>query len=101
MITIELTDEAIKNISNMQRRCWDIANHYGPESPHYLQAINSFAHAVMTIFRWPGKVFAEDELSLIINGHIQIGVIWHPLKKQDEDGKLQPDPLLGTWSCHS
>lgn len=100
MPAIELTDSAVQNISNMMARCWDIENEYGAKSDEALKATWSLLYCLKTIFQWPGKVFAEDDLSLIINSSITIGIIWHPQRKRI-DGQWFTDPLLGEWSSHS
>lgn len=101
MPTYELTDEAVKNLRNMKERLWLIANQFGSDSHEYKLASQSYVHAVDTLFAWPGKVFAEDDLSLIIQGHITIGVIWHPKHTLDADGEAVRDPIAGEWGCHS
>lgn len=97
MITIELTEDAVRNIGNMQSRIWAIENKYGADSAEADKARNSFVHVMGTIFRWPGHIYAEDELSLIINSSITIGVIWFAERLPDGER----DPLLGSWSTHS
>lgn len=92
--TFVITDSALKNIENMQRRVWDIENKYGRASEQYEKASFTFTQMLMTIFRWPGRVMAEDDLSLLIDSSITIGIIWHR-NRSDEDG------LLGEWSSHS
>lgn len=99
--TFVITDSALRNIENMQRRVWDIENKYGDRSIEALKATWSLLHVHATILRWPGKVFAEDDLSLLIQSHITIGVIFHRQKNKKEDGSWEHDPLLGEWSCHS
>lgn len=95
-ITITLTEQAAKNLHNMQTRCWDIQNRYGPTSPETLNAVLSFQRILRTILQWPGTVHAEDDLSLIINSSITIGIIWHAATING-----QRDELLGEWSSHS
>ena len=95
--TIVITDSAMRNIENMQKRVWDIQRVHGIDSIEARKAEMSFTQMLMTIFRWPGKVFAEDDLSLIINSHITIGIVWHA-KRISVDER---DPLLGEWSSHS
>lgn len=99
--TIVLTEQALVNIENMQKRVWDIENKYGPKSEEYKKASFSFTQMLMTIIRWPGTVFAEDNLSLIIHSSITLGLIWHPVKNLAEDGGWETDELLGEWSSHS
>lgn len=98
---IELTPEAEVNVSNMQQRLWQVAQQYGHHSVEYLAMVDSLNHVLLTILRFPGKVFAEDNLSLIIQSYITIGCIWHPKRIKDEEGKVQEDPFLGLWSTHS
>ncbi len=98
-ITIVLTDGAQRNLENMQRRVWDLENHYGAQSDEALKATWSYLHALRTMYQWPGKVFAEDDLSLIISSSITIGVIWHPKHRDVEPNTSEA--LLGEWSCHS
>lgn len=84
MVTIELTEQALKNIENMYRHACE------GDVPMWEERVKireSLLHAFMTIFRWPGTVTAEDDLSLIINSGITIGVIYH---KHSND-----------WGCHS
>lgn len=100
-MTITLTEEAYKNIECMQHRVWDIENKYGALSTEATKASWSFIQMLMTIMRWPGKVMAEDKLSLLINSSITIGIIWHPVRHKMEDGSVETDPLLGEWSSHS
>lgn len=92
--TYVLTDSALRNLENMQKRVWDIENKYGAKSDEALKASWTFSQMLMTIFRWPGRVMAEDDLSLLIDGSITIGIIWHR-NRNDETG------LLGEWSSHS
>lgn len=94
------TDRAVRNLDNMQKRCWDIENKYGATSDEALKATWSLLHAYKTMVRFPGKVYAEDDLSLIIQSWIQIGIIWHPVRHKTDNG-WEPDPLLGEWSSHS
>jgi hypothetical protein len=100
---ITFSDEALRNIDNMQQRLWSVANEYGPSwhSRETQMIEESLLNAMLTIIRFPGQVFAEDDLSLIINSFITIGIIWHPKKHKDENGEWQRDPLLGEWSSHS
>lgn len=97
--TIVLTDSAARNLDNMQRRVWDIENQYGAKSDEALKATWSLLNALRTMHQWPGRVFAEDDLSLIINSSITIGVIWH--RKHRDAKPNTPEALLGEWSCHS
>ena len=97
--TIVITDNANQNLANMQRRVWDIENHYGAKSDEALKATWSYLNALRTIFQWPGKVFAEDDLSLIISSSITIGVIWH--RKHRDAEPNTSEALLGEWGCHS
>jgi len=101
MATIEVTDAALRNIENMQKRCWDIENKYGADSSEALKATWSYLRVLRVIFQWPGRVTAEDDLSLLIDGQITIGIIWHPLKFKMPGGEWEVDPLLGEWSSHS
>lgn len=94
--TITLTDGALRNLENMYQRCWHIEAKFGNTHDYTLKARQSLLDAMSTIFRWPGKVFAEDDLSLIIQSRITIGVIWHPSHING-----QRDELVGSWSCHS
>jgi hypothetical protein len=96
-----LTDRAIANLYNMEKRTWDIENKYGRDSDECIKAKDSLMRMFMTMIRFPGTVHAEDELSLIINSYITIGIIWHPLKFKPPGGEWEVDPLLGEWSSHS
>lgn len=103
MKTIELTDDALRNIENMQARLWAIAGEFGPAwiSRETQEVEESLITALLSIFRFPGTVHAEDDLSLIICSYITLGVIWHPKRIENEQGDLITHPLLGTWSTHS
>lgn len=101
MISLEITDGGCQNLENMQKRVWAIANEHGPQSEAYLKAQLSFQQALMQILRFGGKLFAEDDLSLIVNSYITLGVIFHPVRVRQEDGSYITDPLLGEWSVHS
>lgn len=100
-ISLEITDSACKNIENMQKRVWDIANKHGHNSVEYQKAQLSFQQALMQILRFGGKLFAEDDLSLILDSYITLGVIFHSVRVKQEDGSYVTDPLLGEWSVHS
>lgn len=99
--TIQLTDSAMRNLENMSNRVLDIETKYGVNSNEGTTARFTFSQMLMTIIRWPGKVHAEDDLSLIINSSITIGIIWHSVRHMREDGSTERDPLLGSWSSHS
>ena len=96
-----LTDRAVFNVENMQRRVWDIENKYGEDSPEAIKATKSLLHAFMTMVRFPGTVHAEDELSLLVNSWITVGIIWHPVRLRTANGETWTDPLLGEWSTHT
>jgi len=98
--TFVLTDGALANLENMQKRVWDIEMKYGLGSDEATKAVFTFSQMLMTILRWPGRVMAEDNLSLIIDSSIVIGIIWHPVRHKVEE-KWITDPLLGEWSSHS
>lgn len=98
---IILSPRALTNIENMQKRVWDIENVYSRKSDEATKASWTFSQMLMTILRWPGTVYAEDDLSLIIHSSITLGLIWHPVKNLAKDGGWETDPLLGEWSSHS
>lgn len=99
--TIVITPKAATNIENMQKRVWDIQNAYGVQSKEAEKAQYTFNQMLMTIVRWPGRVHGEDDLSLIINSSITLGLIFHHVRHKQEDGSWVTDPLLGEWSSHS
>jgi hypothetical protein len=101
MPTYEFTEEAVRNIRNMKERLWEITNVFSTDSHEYRLAARSYIAAMDTLFAWPGKVFAEDDLSLIINSSITIGVIWHPKHTLNAEGEAVRDPVAGEWGCHS
>lgn len=101
MATIELTESALRNIEHMYMRVFEIENKHGLDHEATKIAKTSLLSCLMTLFRWPGSVYAEDDLSLIISSTITIGIIWHPVRYREEDGSLTTDPLLGEWSSHS
>lgn len=99
--TILITPRAATNLENMQKRVWDIQNAYGVHSSEAEKAQFSFSQMLMTILRWPGRVTAEDDLSLLIDSSITLGLIFHHVRHKNEDGSWTTDPLLGEWSSHS
>ena len=99
--TIVLTPGAQRNLENMQQRVWDIANTYGLNSVDYQKALLSFQQCIMQMLRFGGKVYGEDDLSLIVESYITLGIIFHRTKYKHEDGGWDADPLKGEWSTHS
>lgn len=95
-VRLELTEGAIRNIGNMEKRTGDIAKAYGVGSPEHLETLQSLLGAFATLLRLGGRVGPEDELSLVSAGPITFGLIFHAKPLGDDR-----DPLLGSWSCHS
>lgn len=96
-VEVHLTEEAAKVVTAMESRVAAIGRQYGDRSSEYVEALQSLSRVLATILRLGGKVFRDDELSLVSHSFITFGVIW--FSKRDGDGNR--DPLLGSWSCHS
>jgi hypothetical protein len=86
-ISVVLTDRAVKNLENMLHHIWAKQSELGLHDEHVNDMKSSLIAVLMTIFRFPGRVMAEDDLSLIIDSYITLGCIYH--KSSD------------TWSVHS
>lgn len=91
-----LTEQAVRNIGNMRHRVMEISDLYGHESEEALEAARSLLDCLLTVFRFGGRVMAEDDLSLLIDSYITIGIVWFPRRIGE-----QRDPLVGCWSAHS
>lgn len=94
--TITFTEQAQRNILNMQRRVHEVARTYGDESEEYRDMARSLLAALIQMLNLGGRVTGEDDLSLLIDSFITVGVIFFA-KRNGEDR----DPLLGEWGCHS
>lgn len=95
-VEVHLTEEAARTITAMESRVAAIGRQYGDQSPEYVEALQSLSRVLATILRLGGKVFRDDELSLVSNSFITYGCIFFAKRNGDER-----DPLLGTWSVHS
>jgi len=84
---ITLTPEALKNINNMLNHIWRTEIEYGNMHKKTIEMKDSFIRSIIQVFNFPGRVMAEDDLSLIIDSYITLGLIYH--RSSD------------TWSTHS
>lgn len=94
--TVTFTEQAIRNIGNMQQRLIEVERQYGSASQEHRDMLWSAFVALVQTIRIGGRVMAEDDLSLLVDSFITMGVIFSP--KRNGDNR---DPLLGEWSCHS
>ncbi len=96
-VSITITEDAERTISDMRRRVADIATEYGQFSEEHLNALKSLLDNILGVLRLGGRISRDGELSLFGASWIAYGVIFHP---KYLDGR-ERDPLLGDWSTHS
>ncbi len=97
-VTIELTEQALRNITRMYDRVQYVGDVYGEMSDEHQKMRASLFHCLIGMFRLGGRITAEDDLSLYcVSPTIHYGMNFSP--KRLEDGGR--DPLLGTWSLNS
>lgn len=94
---LELTEAAMRNMTNMYERVRAVADKYGRNSDEHMTMLQSLIHALLGVVRLGGRIMAEDDLSLLGDSFITFGCIFHP-KRIDGGGR---DDLLGEWSLHS
>ena len=92
-----LTEQAIGNIANMQRRIAEIGECCGWWGDEYIEALSSFGCSLAGMMRLGGRATAEDDLNLYVVSFIHYGVIFHRRYHADSS----PDELVGTWSVNS
>ena len=82
MATIEFTDKAKKNISNMNAQVSVIQSYYGDNSHEAMKAARSLANVLTNIVRLGGSISGEDDLSLCGQTEYGLvyGVVWLPQK---------------------
>lgn len=95
-ITLVLTPEAQRNIQNMRERVAEIGECCGFWSDDYVDALKSLMDCLITVIGLGGHVYAEDDLSLIVNSFITVGIIAHRKVRAGER-----DSVVVQWSAHS
>lgn len=93
---LEFSPEALEVIGKMRERVRQVGEAFGFHSTEYIEILESFNGALLSLIHLGGRITKDGELSLFGLSFIAYGVIFH---RKHRDGK--PLDLLGSWSCHS
>jgi hypothetical protein len=89
---------AVDEYSAMKRHLNGLKFVFGPTSPEYVKAKESFDHVQEFLDNNEGVIYRDGELSLLFVTFITCGIIWFRDKNPQYEGMYcQP----GTWSIHS
>lgn len=100
-LELVITAGARKNLGNMRDRVNRIEMVFGEGSPEHVRALKTYMHVLDGITVWGGRVYGEDDLSLIIGSTITIGCIWSADRKVRDGFPVEYVGIAGAWSLHS